>query len=84
MSDYSYSGYGVENRLELRSAIWVLQEFLKHAIPDYLVSGSDLFSLRMSKKRMVTALDGVAQWIECQPVNPKVTSSIPSQGTCLG
>ena len=30
------------------------------------------------------ALAGVAQWIECQPVNRKVTASIPSQGTCLG
>ena len=30
------------------------------------------------------ALAGVAQWIECQPVNQRVTGSIPSQGTCLG
>ena len=29
-------------------------------------------------------LDGVAQWIEYQPVNQRVTSSIPSQGPCLG
>ena len=27
---------------------------------------------------------GVAQWIERQPVNGKVTGSIPSQDTCLG
>ena len=33
------------------------------------------------KKR---ALAGVAQWIECQTANQRVTSSIPSQGTCLG
>ena len=26
----------------------------------------------------------MAQWIECQPSNWKVASSIPSQGTCLG
>ena len=26
----------------------------------------------------------VAQWIECQPANQRVLSSIPSQGTCLG
>ena len=31
-----------------------------------------------------TALAGVAEWIECQPVNQKVISSISSQGTCLG
>ena len=30
------------------------------------------------------ALAGVAQWIECQPVNQKVTGLIPGQGTCLG
>ena len=30
------------------------------------------------------ALAGVAQWIECQPANQRVTSSVPSQGTCLG
>ena len=31
-----------------------------------------------------TCLGGVAQWTECLPVNQKVASSIPSQGTCLG
>ena len=30
------------------------------------------------------ALAGIAQWIECQPANQRVTSLIPSQGTCLG
>ena len=30
------------------------------------------------------ALAGVAQWIECQPVNQKVAGSIPSQGTSPG
>ena len=30
------------------------------------------------------AMAGVAQWIECWPMNQRVTSSIPSQGTCLG
>ena len=29
------------------------------------------------------ALAAVAQWIEHQPVNQRVTGSIPSQGTCL-
>ena len=33
---------------------------------------------------MNVALGGVAQWIECWPVNRKVTGLIPSQGTCLG
>ena len=30
------------------------------------------------------ALAAVAQWIEHQPANKRVASSIPSQGTCLG
>ena len=30
------------------------------------------------------ALAGAAQWMEYQTVNQKVTSWIPSQGTCLG
>ena len=36
------------------------------------------------KDFMYLALTGVAQWTEHQPVNQGVTSSIPSQGTCLG
>ena len=35
-------------------------------------------------KKCKTALAGVAQWTEHQPVNQKVASSIPGQGTCLG
>ena len=27
---------------------------------------------------------GVAQWIECRPVNQRIACLIPSQGTCLG
>ena len=29
-------------------------------------------------------LGGVAQWIESQPFNQRITGLIPSQGTCLG
>ena len=29
-------------------------------------------------------LAGVAQWIECWPVNQSVAGSIPSQGTYVG
>ena len=35
-------------------------------------------------KKIERAVAGVAQWIEFQPVNQKVASSIPSQGSCLG
>ena len=33
---------------------------------------------------LTLALADVAQWIEQQPANQRVTGSIPSQGTCLG
>ena len=39
--------------------------------------------LIVSPKKIPLSLAGVAQWIQCQPWNQKVTSSIPSQGTCL-
>ena len=39
--------------------------------------------LHLSKEN-IWALAGVAQWIECQLVNQRVTNSIPSQGTSLG
>ena len=38
----------------------------------------------ITKKISKSVLAGVAQWIECQPANQRVTGSIPSQGTCLG
>ena len=31
-----------------------------------------------------SALDYMAHWVECQPVNRKVAGWIPSQGTYLG
>ena len=30
------------------------------------------------------ALAGVAQWIECRPLNQRVSGLIPGQGTCMG
>ena len=33
---------------------------------------------------VLMALAGVAQWIECRPVNQRVVSSIPSWHECLG
>ena len=40
-------------------------------------------TLVLLKLKLVT-LSGVTQWVEHGPVNKMVTSSIPSQGTCLG
>ena len=42
----------------------VLQEFLKHAISDYLVKGTDLFFFRLSNKKMTTANTTIAVWCE--------------------
>ena len=42
------------------------------------------FSGLKTLEMQLTALAGVAEWIECQPVNQRVTGLIPSQGTCLG
>ena len=33
---------------------------------------------------IISAVAGVAQWIECWPVNQRVAGSISSQSTCLG
>ena len=35
-------------------------------------------------KKILFCLSGVAQWIDGGPVNQRIASSIPSQGTCLG
>ena len=40
--------------------------------------------MKIYHKLFFWALAGVAQWIECQPVNQRVAGSIPSQDTCLG
>ena len=34
--------------------------------------------------KIITALAGVAQWIESQPEKQRVAGWMPSQGTCLG
>ena len=36
------------------------------------------------KVYQLLALVSVAQWLECRPVNQRVSGSIPSLGTCLG
>ena len=45
---------------------------------------SKSIKLLVKMENVSFALDGVAQWTECLPVNWKVTGSIPSQGRCLG
>ena len=36
------------------------------------------------KNDIISALAGVAQWIECPPANQGVAGLIPHWGTCLG
>ena len=47
------------------------------------VEPADYSEIQMNKQKP-SALAGVAQWIDSQPVNHRVAGSIPSQGTCLG
>ena len=44
-----------------------------------LVTSEIEYSLNISEIDMA----GVAQWIECRPMNQRVAGSILSQGTCL-
>ena len=44
----------------------------------------NLRTVTSNYRKELTALAGVAQWIECRPVNQRVAYAIPSQGTCLG
>ena len=48
--------------------------------PWYMYTMNTFWPLKIRK----STLAGVAQWIECWPVNQKVASLTPSQGTCLG
>ena len=52
------------------------QEFLKHAVTDYLVRSTDFFSLRLSNKRRTTANTTIAVKCECPVLNYKYVSHI--------
>ena len=57
------------------------QEFLRHAISDYLVRGTDLFSLRLSNKKMTIANTTIAvhcKWIKIIPIIPIFVRSAKS------
>ena len=47
---------GTDTVLRQRFSPGGLQEFLKHATPDYLIRGTDLFFLRLSNKKMTIAI----------------------------
>ena len=69
-------------------ALWKNSSFTGDQIARCMGNHSSNFILVVKKthlfKNIVLVLAGVAQWIERQPVNQKVTSLIPSQGTGLG
>ena len=62
----------------LKDRRWTHKKTLMKEIKDVL------YVKYISIKKYWGALAGVAQWIECRPMNQGVSSSIPSQGTCLG
>ena len=67
---------------------WSRAEITKK-IQKYFTQNGKEYRVLKSRFRVVpmennTALAGVGQWFKHQPVNQKVTSSIPSQGTCPG
>ena len=47
------------------------QEFLKYAMPDYFVRGTDLFTLRLSNKKVITADTTIAIRVEYPVLNHK-------------
>ena len=50
-------------------------------VNEYTAPSLNILSVEIKKIRHVkNALAGVAQWIECWPVNQRVTGSIPSHG----
>ena len=55
--------YREYNAVEQQFSTLVLQELLKHAIPDYLISDTDLFSLRLLNKTVTTA-NTIGVWCE--------------------
>ena len=49
-----------------------------------MISSFETFLQATQIKKYISAMAGVAQWIEHQPANQRVTGLISSQGTCLG
>ena len=62
---------------------WHHMHFISELI-EQLTSSEKNITCILLLKAFSCALAGVAQWIECGPVNQRVTGSIPNQGTCLG
>ena len=60
------------HRLEGWFSTSVPQELFKHAIPDYVVRGTDHFSPRLSNKKMTianTAITVQCEWIKIIPIS---------------
>ena len=56
-----------------------------HMIPLFIGGPKGLTNRKFqSLETLLSALAGVAQWIECWPVNKRVAGLIPGQGTYLG
>ena len=56
----------------------------KNLLNEQMSKGRKLLTTVSFKSNKVGAVAGVAQWIECWPVNQSIAGSIPSQGAGLG
>ena len=76
----------IQNSLQ-KHIVTMCVEKLKSISLSSRMFGAELFIIVKNRKQSKCpwwALAGMAQWIECPPVNQRVVGSIPSQGTCLG
>ena len=72
------------SQIGLRKTTSFLQPLVLTKFPFTLSHVGMLLSNILCLKIALLALASVAQWIECQHVNHRVASSIPSQDKCLG
>ena len=82
LSDNTPESTGCPTVQSYSDTTWSQQPTQSHKTS--LASDANQSSMLHILKNVGKALAGVAQWIECQPVNQRASSSIPSQGTCLG
>ena len=61
---YVWLIHEAENAFNQQFSTGILQEFLKHAVPDYLVRSADLFPLRLSNKNDDNNHIIIAIWCE--------------------
>ena len=71
-------------RSDQRFSTSLPQKMLKHAVPDYLVRGTDLFSFTLSNKKDDSSQQTRAVWCECPVSNCKYTGHVTESCISLG